>query len=243
MPKSMLKALIGSILIMATAISATATEVTSAKDGDKKLIRLGDQYLEIPSRYLINASEASWWERLLHTIPGLDDNEREVLVQIDARDVAMAVPKYKLHNGVYKEDIRARLVLISSVEKSRYLDSSQFSEIWSAKGGYKNRIVEKGTRAEMYRVYRRVEYPFSWEVFTISPDTKKIPKDIFSFWLGHCLRAQSSLTQSGSIVNCDSYAIDSEFALNFRVSGKNIHLVPEIRSYLVKLMKDWRVKN
>jgi len=87
-----------------------------------------------------------------------------------------------------------------------------------------------------------VDYPRSWETFTISPKTTPLPKDIFSFWVGFCDKSKGSpLTKSGILVDCQSFAMVDNVAVNFHVGWQNLQLVPQIRAFLVEGMKAWRV--
>jgi hypothetical protein len=129
-------------------------------------------------------------------VPGLDARSRELLLIIPASEAATNIPGFQPRDGEYVDDLLLRLVVLNDEEQQRYLDPNQFADIWSSEGSHKDRIVEQEFNKHLFRVYRRVEYPKSWNVFTINPETAKIPADVFSFWLGHCLSSRSPLTPS-----------------------------------------------
>ena len=171
--------------------------------------------------------------------PRLDSGSRELLLIIDARDAKTTVSNFKLNDGSYVEDLQVRLEVLSEQEKRRYLSSQQFAELWNSSGSFQNRIIEKNASTDFFRVYRRVEYPNSWEVFTVSPDSASLPTDLFSFWIGHCLTSHSTVTQSGMITLCRSYVVIGDVAANFTISSQNLANTDSIRGYLANLVTEW----
>jgi hypothetical protein len=205
-------------------------------DSNTQHVRLAGRDFEIPRRFLQESEAYPWWLRWL---PGLDTGTRELLLTINASDVANFVSSYKTHEGQYSDDLHVRLVVLTAEERRRYADSAKFADIWNANGSYRGEIIDFNP-SQGFRVFRRVEYPNSWELFTISPKVSRLPADIFSFWLGSCLKLHSSLTSTGVIVDCSSYALAGDIAVNFRTTDQNIQAVPEIRKYLIHLVSQWQ---
>lgn len=199
------------------------------------LLKLGNNSLEIPQRYL---KDSSTIPPALQWLPSLDDNSKELLLTIDADEMAGNIPGFKPADGDYRDDVRIRLSALTPVERSRYLDTSRFSEAWSKTGSYHDAIVEQDAVNHLTRIYRKVEYPNSWESFKIPP-TEKIVGDIYSIWTGHCIQSRSPLTPSGVLALCKSYVIVDDMAVNFTVSEQNISKVDALRSYLSGLVSSW----
>jgi hypothetical protein len=211
----------------------------SASDAaDTQTVRLDGNDFEIPQRYFQDGGSVPSWLRWL---PGLDDGSRELLLTISASEVAAAVPGFKPKDGRYDDDLRLRLVVLQEDERRRYLDPSLFADVWNSTGSYSDRVIEIDPETHFTRAYRRVEYPNSWEVFTVPLD-KPMPTDLFSFWVGHCLNSHSPLTSSGALALCKSYVVVGDVAVNFTVSAQNLTNMDGIRSYLRGLVSKWLKK-
>jgi hypothetical protein len=221
-----------------TCVSLIMATVAISAPGATEKVRLGGRDFEIPQRYFEDGGRAPSWLRWL---PGLDDRSRELLLTLSASEVAGAVPGFKPKDGRYDDDLRLRLVVLQDDEKRLYLAPNQFADIWNSTGSYRDRIIETDAETHFVRIYRRIEYPNSWEVFTVLPD-KPIPSDLFSFWVGHCLNSRSPLTPSGMLALCKSFVIIDDIAVNFTMSAQNLTNTDGIRRYLVGLVSHWLKK-
>ena len=130
-------------------------------------------------------------------------------------------------------------MVLTQKERRRYLDADQFADIWNNTGSYEDRRIEPDPETGFVRVYRKSAYPTFWEVLTISPTSAPLPNDVFSFWVGNCVKANSPLTSTGTIANCQSYVLIGDVAVNFRTSAQNLTSVPRIRDYLAGLVSQW----
>ncbi len=219
-----------------TALLISSACMSGTSDNDVQRERLAGRDFDIPKRYFQSERGTPSWLRWL---PGLDDGSRDLLLTIAASEVAAAVPGFKPKDGGYNDDLRLRLVVLKEEEKGRYTDPNRFAEIWNNTGSYRDRIIEADHGTDLVRIYRRIEYPDSWEMFTISPDGKVMPRDLFYFWIGHCLNSHSPLTPSGSLALCKSYVIVGDVAVNFTMSAQNITNTKRIRNYLKELVSQW----
>lgn len=217
-------------------ITVASAAMTLPAIPELQKVQLDGQNFEIPQRYFQDGGRAPSWLRWL---PGLDEGSRELLLTIDASEVAAAVPGFKPKDGGYSDDLRLRLVVLKEKEKRRYIDPNQFAEIWNSEGSYRGRIIETDSETGFVRVYRRIEYPNSWEVFTVSPELKPLPHDLFAFWIGHCLSSRSPLTPSGSLALCKSYVVVADIAVNFTMSTQNLVNTKRVRNYLTELVSQW----
>jgi len=91
------------------------------------------------------------------------------------------------------------------------------------------------------RVYRRIEYPHSWELFTAPPEGA-MPPYVSSFWIGHCSSSNSPLTPSGSLALCKSYVVNGDVAVNYTMSAQNLTKTDRVRKYLSELASQWQEK-
>lgn len=224
------------LLILSTASGGTLASDEASTGDDKQEVKLGNHIFAIPSRYLRGASVIPGW---LQWLPGLDEGGRELLLTIDASEVAEAVPGFKPKDeGGYVDDLRLLLTVLHEYERLRFHDPNRFADMWNGTASYHDRIVETDTETSWFRVYRRLEYPNSWEVTKTSPDTP-MPADLFSFWVGHCLNGTSTLTASGSLVLCKSYVVVGDVAVQFTVAEQNLKNTDAIRNYLANLLSQW----
>jgi predicted outer membrane lipoprotein len=207
---------------------------TAFASEDEKRIQLAGHEFAIPEHYLDAWSPLSW----LRWVPGSDDGGRELLLTIGASEVAAAVDGYMPTDGDYKNDLHIILVVLYEYERARYLDPNQFEDVRNRAGSYRERIVEKDSETNFFRVYRRIEYPASWEVFRTSPD-EPWPSDLFSFWIGHCLNSRSPLTPSGSLALCKSFVVVDQIAVHFTINSQNLAETDRIRHYLMQKLDEW----
>ncbi len=223
------------------AVGAVAYSAIRAADpASTERVTLADQQFDIPRRYVdALGGGMPWW---LKYLPGLDVSSSDINLEIGPHEMTKAVPGYKPFDENYPENLLMRMVVLSEVDRQRYLDTAgKFTDIWNATGQYQNEIIERDPATGYYKVFREVDYPRSWETFTISPKTTPLPQDIFSFWVGGCLKSKGSpLTKSGILVDCQSFAMVDNVAVNFHVSWQNIKLLPQIRAFLVQQMQAWQ---
>jgi hypothetical protein len=220
--------------LLQTSAAALATDATSS-DADNRDITLGEHNFEIPSRYFLEDGQIPSW---LRWIPGLDEGSSELLLTIGASEVTEAVPGFKPKDEGYVDDLRLLIVVLHEYERLRYLDPNRFADIWNGAGSYRDRIVDTDPETGWFRAYRRLEYPYSWEVLKTSPDTP-MPNDLFAFWVGHCLNGSSTLTASGSLALCKSYVVVGDIAVHFTVTEQNLKSTDAIRRYLANLISQW----
>lgn len=218
-----------SLIIESIMISAFAAT-------DTRIVRLGRHKFEIPQNYF--RDQGPFW---LRWIPGLDDGSRSLLLIISASEVAAMIPGFKPKDGNYDDNLRIILTVRHEYERRRYLDSNYFADIWNSAESYDDKVIETDPETHFIRVYRRIEYPNSWQGFTISLD-KPMPFDISSFWLGHCGRSASPLAPSGHLMLCKSYIVTDDIAVDYTMSNQNLIYTKEIRNYLTSLVSQWLKK-
>jgi hypothetical protein len=198
-------------------------------------ISVDGRNLRIPTQYLRDDEPPLW----LRMLPGLDDGSREVSIVIQAEELARTIPAYVIRDGNLRHDLFARLVILTDVEQGRYLNPERFSDVWSSTGSYSNRVVERDPDLGLVRVYRGIEYPRSWAVFTVHPDDTPIPSNVHAVWYGQCLLMNCPECERDMRVSCHTDVVHEGLAIDFYLDGQNIHLTPEIRSYLSTLLQQW----
>jgi hypothetical protein len=226
------------LALLATVVAATA--VTAVSDSETRIVVLADRSFAIPKRYLEVAGEMPWWLRWL---PGLEGGRREINLVIDAAELSKAIPAYRDHDEVYRDDVRVLLKELHTGERQQYLERQHASimEAWSGSGSFSNRIVVKGPDG-LFRVYRRVEYPYSWQIFSAFPGSSTTPADVSSLWIGSCLEGSTSLKRSGRLAACTGSTLWGDIEIYFHTSGQNAALIPQLGQFLVGELMQWELE-
>ncbi|WP_206105691.1 hypothetical protein, partial [Sapientia aquatica] len=192
--------------------------------------------LDIPHKYFEDDAD---FFAALKSLPGLDQSSREVLLVVKAPEVALSLRKFRPKIDRYSDDLRLRLTFLSNTELERYTAPQFFGDIQKGLGSYKDQVIEHDQSRGFVRVYRKIEYPNSWEVFAQKAETS-LPTDLNSSWVAHCVSSSSPLTSSGKLALCKSHVLVGNVAIHFTVSDENLDQIAEIRAYLRKLFLDWR---
>lgn len=215
--------------------ATTAAAAGGASDGDELVpVRLGQYRLAIPARYTQDSVIPAW----LRWLPGLDNGFHDLLLTIDADEVAAAVPGYRPKDGRYVEDLHIRLVAYDETTKLD-IDPQHFVPMWTGVGEMKGRILELDAEAGLVRSYRRIGSRDFWDIYLLPPGSETIPDNLYSYWVASCLKLGSPLTASGSATNCDSNVVADHIAVDLTVSEQNIPLIHQVRAYLRNLVLRW----
>lgn len=221
-------------LLSAVAASSVITQTANSSSEDLIALNLNGYEFRIPSRYREESNFLAWprW------LPHLDKTSAEIFLRIDATEVAAAIRGFNPKIDQYKDDLRLRLVVLSDGERDQYLSTSSFVDMWDGTGSFKDRIIELEKNSQTVRVFRRVEHPYSWEALSIHPN-QTIPKDLFSFWLGHCLETKSLVTTTNKLALCKSFILVGNIAVHYTLSATNLGRTSEIRKWLKTQVTRW----
>lgn len=207
---------------------------------DTYRVELGQHTFNIPKQYSQEGGLPQW----LTDVPGLDDGSRAYMLTFPAEELAKAIPGYQPTDGRYREDLRAILNALTSVEVARYEDSGRYRDLWEATGSYGERIVEPYPDRPWFKVYRKVEYPKAWAAVKQAPESgEPRPEDALEFWVASCRDVNSPITKTGRRTRCLTYAFYDDIAIEFYISGKNLHLIDEVRAYLKSKVESWKVRS
>ena len=222
--------------LLATSVIAYAAVIALS---DTYHVELGQHMFNIPKPY----SREGWMPQWLTSTPGLDDGSRAYLLEFPAEELAQAIPGYQSVDGRYKQDITAILNALTPVEVARYEDPEEHRDLWDATGSYRERIVEPYPDRPWFKVYRKVEHPRSWAAVQRSPESgEALPIDPLDLWIASCRETTSPITATGKYTRCLTYAFYDDIAIEFYISGENLHLIDEVRAYLRSKVESWKVE-
>lgn len=209
--------------------------------GDKSesvALWLGDYHLEIPVKNAVSGSLPGWMTELI----GLDDSSNSVLVRFDDIAIKEKVSGYKITENEFLDDIEVLLAVLSSEEIIRYTDSqhSAYEDLWYSKNSYENRLVELDENFQWHKVFRKIEYPYSWAYLNQYPDSSRnIPTHPQDFWIAHCLRMGPKNKQS---VSCKTHLLINDILVEFDISDYNLEVLNEIKNFLRSNVESWIIE-
>lgn len=199
-------------------------------------VKLGQHTFVIPKSYQLEKIIPEW----LRWLPGLDDGSRDLLLKFKAAEVAAHVSGYRDIDGGYQEDVVAVLAVLNSEEIERYKSGGRLYDLWQFTGSYADAIVEPYENGGWHKVYRKVEYPYSWAVLKQVPATGQAMPNPADFWVAQCLAGDSPLTQSRKRVACKSYIFFDDLVVDFEVSEQNLKVIDGIADYLKAKVIQWK---
>lgn len=225
------------LLVFGVVSLLISTHAYASNLGKGEEVRLGKHILEIPSENLFES--IPFWLRL---VPGLAPSYGEILLKIDADDIAAEILGYQTYVGKLKSDILLRLEVLDEegIEQLHNPVSNIYHDIWYGRGPYKNRVVEDHDDSPFYKVYDQKPYIY-WSALRVYPDaTMSMPDDPFSFWVASCVEHNAPITPTGYSTSCRSQFVHDDFLLDFSINEVNLHLIDAIKAALVKKILSWR---
>lgn len=205
---------------------------------ERKVILGGKAFL-IPEEYIRDRT-TSVFSRVLDQD---GKSQREIVLTFPSGEVAEIVPGYVPSDGQYAEDVIAVLAVLDERELDRYRSGERFSDLWFGSGSYSESIVEQDEDSGLYRVFRKVEYPFSWAFLKAMPSQDEAMPAPAEFWVAHCLKRGSALTKSGERVACSSYVLVDDVVVDFEISEQNIGLITDVAQVLKLKVSDWLIRS
>lgn len=212
--------------------------VTSASvwgEEGKVSVSLGPYQLSVPEKYL---PQRSLIERFSSVI-GLDRADKEMLLQIGEQEIEENVSGYT--GGRYSDGIMARLVALKPEEKALYLTPARLADIWHGQRDYEDAIIEKYETMDLFRVYRRIEYPYSWTVVLAKPSVGAPPTKVDEYVVASCIRAGEQVAAAKATPRCRTRVIWSMLMMEFSISEENFEVLDGVKSYLAEKMAEWVV--
>lgn len=213
------------------------THTYSSNSASAEEVRLGEHVLEIPFENL--AESMPFWLRL---IPGLAPSRGEILLKIEAEEIAIKIPDYQAYEGKIKNNIFLRIEVLDEEALKQILDPEMhvYSDIWYGRGLFRNRIIEEHEKSGFYKVYKKGIKNF-WSAVKILPDTTKpIPEDPFSFWVAGCFRSSTPMTKTGETTSCQSKFVHHDLLLDFSVNEINLRVIDDVKAELLRKILSWK---
>lgn len=225
------------LVLFAVAVSLLTTlRARVSAEGASKVV-LGARTFSIPKENLLEAALPGWLRRF----PGLDDGSRSFLVKFPASELAEGVPDYRVSDGNYREDIFGVLSALTAEEERRYATSEQLADLWHRRDSYRDAVIEPYTIPGWHKVYRKIEYPYSWALLKYLPPAEQpIPPSSEGFWVAQCLEGGSTVTASKRHVACKSFVQFDDVAVDFEMSEQNVKHIDQIRAFIKAQVLEWK---
>lgn len=205
---------------------------------DRSSVTLGDLKLSIDNQYI----ESNPWLRVFDRVPGLDDSRQSIGLAFSRQQlVDMGAADSKIvHNGLGDDVIHGDLSYVDDEQSAHRMSPRRASDFWFGTESFKGRIIEPDPTSEFFKVFRKIEHPYSWEVARIDPDSNpqalEDAKTVHDVWIGHCLR----FTTGG--VSCRSFITVENLIYAFYFDGD---LVPDFDAWaraLEEKIESWIVE-
>ncbi len=225
--------LISCFFVLLTAISVG----TYAFDVEEMKLTLGEHQLSIPKSNIIDPNVPFW----LRLIPGLAPSTGEILLLIDAEDIANQVEGYQAYDGELKNNIHLRISVLDVNALNQILDPQMhvYSDAWYGRGLLEGRTIELHEKSRFYKLYRGDDT--FWTAVKISPDASQpIPDDPFAFWVASCHKGEAPLTKSGFITSCLTKMVYDNLLLDFSLNGINLGVVDGVKTMLSRQLLLWK---
>lgn len=190
--------------------------------------------ISVDSQYMVSESALS---SIFQWIPGMDRAE-EFLFSVPADNIANHIPGYITKgSGDVKNDILVRAVPLKGRMRQSQWSLENAPEAWSGVSSYTERIIDHDANLGAFKVYRKGEFPYSWQLFRKDPREAGL-ESIDSNWIASCLQ-MSKIDEEGPVVRCRTRLMIGDIGLEFSFNGKNLLFIESIKSYIVTLMRKW----
>lgn len=223
--------------LRATALISLVVMGCQTEQSDSLTVNVaaGEFIYAVPAEFVREERVPQWLKRLV----GVDDGRRELLLEFPASVIAGRVLGYSRQDGDFVEDISAVLAVINDEEINRYLRGDFERQVWHLTGSFADAVIEELPVSGWYRVFRGIEYPYSWAVTRLHPSPSEAMPDPSQFFVAHCLRRTSVLTKSGNRIACVSHVVVNNVVIEFEFSEQSLPLVDEISEQLKLFVEEW----
>jgi len=205
---------------------------------DEVSIKTPSSEFHVPKKNIPELGYLSW----IFSIPGLDKDGREFLVEFSAEEVAAKIPDYVKENGGIEQKLTVRISVLSLAELTRARTEHSYSKLWSAIDGYQDREIIRDDELGLYKAYGSKGYRGSWELLSVFPDSSKpTPKDKDSFWVASCFSA-GKLGDDNKFALCSSQFLVNDLVVDYSIIDKNLKNRKAIVQFLHEKILAWRLR-
>lgn len=226
--KSIISYLVGVALLL------SLMSISSCFGSSEKKFQLGGNVLCVPKKHVVLSGSGS-----INSEQGIyDTGGPQLVVSWEPEDVAQSLASYQKRHGdnlKYKSVLKAS-IFVPSVDKLSFFKSAKpYIDRLTLTGTFEDAVVSYD-EAGLYKVSRRSEANYKWEVLTVEPgNSAVIPDKKEDFWLASC-----STFGDGSGVNCHTEFDYNGLYFRVTIAGPNLHLSNEIKDFIVNQIDAWR---
>ena len=225
--KSIFGCLVGMALLL------LLVSISSCFGSSEEKLQLGGHVLCVPKKHVvlsggdsINSEQGSY-----------DVGGPQLVVSWEPEDVVQNLASYQLRHGdnlEYKSNLKVSIFVPSAEQLSFWKSATPYVDRLKLTGTFEDAVVSQ-VEAGMYKVSRRSESNYKWEVLTVEPgNSTVIPDKKEDFWLASC-----SSFGDGSGVNCYTEFDYSGLYFRVAIASPNLHLHNEIKDFIVNQLVSW----
>ncbi len=232
------KLMVNSLLTLILGMFFLAGYRVSEQQPDENIVevRLGCHMLEVPRKNVVSNGVPAW----LRWLPGLDDGSNSALFRFFDHEVQEYVSGYQIGEVRFRDDIEIIIIALTTEDVNGYQNPKTFSQLgdlWNMQGSYRERRMEPHRSNGWYKVFREVEYPYSWALLNRYPDPHSpLPDSTSEFWVAHCLMLGPKKDPQPS---CTSHFLVDDFLVEFSISEYNIEKIDKVKAFLRSEVESW----
>ena len=102
-------------------------------------------------------------------------------------------------------------------------------------GSYQDRVVEFDKSLGLFKVYRKVEYPYSFALISREPKGD-IPSSHLAFWKAHCVALASTKEPD----SCNTHYLIGDLLIEVMFPAEDIVLVEQIQALTKAKIESWK---
>lgn len=207
--------------------------VSVCVDASEVQYKIGDEKFSIPSSYVANLSPWGW----LKSISGLDEGVSSVLVEFPESKMKSNISGYIEGDSGIENTVSVEVTYYDELARKRFLDTSVFSDIWSAKKSNSNREVLYDDVSKLYFVFEKSGYRGLFTVFSVEP-IGNLPVDREDFYVASC---SSSSVSEIKHAGCNRRLLfRPNIMINIGFSFSNLRYIKEIEAYILNNLNVWQ---
>ena len=202
----------------------------------KQKIHLSDKItLCVPISNLMENRLLGWF----YGIAGLDVDTDGFTFVFSSQEAAKKIKNYRERYEGVDFELSGIVSVLGPNWKPMNGKNNDFENMWYGRGVYKDSAVEFDAESNLYIIYPQGVMEI-WDIFTIKPDVNKLPPDDKDeYWLASCYNVHTNAA-SKKFPSCTMGFHYKGMAVRSSVTGQNLSVLRDIKSFLLNQLELWR---